>query len=84
MTERVLEGTWEEIELHASELHGRRVRVTVIEEATLSPRNEAMLELLKRNAERLESMPCSEGGEDTLKIIREGRAGKMWGYEPTE
>ena len=79
MSERILEGTWEEVSSHASELNGRRVRLTVLEDETVSPRNDRMLAVLRRNAERLKTMPYSQGGEDTLKIIREGRSGKMWG-----
>jgi hypothetical protein len=48
-----LEGTWEEIQSHAAELAGRRVRVTVLpsapqtdSEKPLHPRNQRMLELL--------------------------------------
>lgn len=33
MLEQVLEGTWEEIAHHADELAGKRVRLTVVEEA---------------------------------------------------
>ncbi len=32
MGQKTLEGTWEEISLHASELLGRKVRVTVLDE----------------------------------------------------
>ncbi|MGH9843605.1 MAG: hypothetical protein ACREEM_33125, partial [Blastocatellia bacterium] len=45
------------------------------------PRNEAMFAALQRSAERLKDVPVSGSTEDTLKIIREGRAGAMYGYE---
>jgi hypothetical protein len=47
------------------------------------PRNEAMFAALQRSAERLKDMPVSGSTEQTLQIIREGRAGAMYGYEPT-
>ena len=46
--------------------------------------NEAMLAVLARSAERLKRMPFSGSTEDSLKILHEGRAGRMYGYEPGE
>lgn len=51
-------------------------------EAAPTP-NYAMLEALRRIAERSKDMPYTSG-EDTQRILREGRAGAMFGYEPTE
>lgn len=51
-------------------------------EAAPTP-NYAMLEALRKIAERSKDMPYTSG-EDTQRILREGRAGAMWGYEPTE
>jgi hypothetical protein len=48
------------------------------------PRNEAMFAALQRSAERMKDVPVSGSTEQTLKIIREGRAGAMYGYEPTD
>lgn len=48
------------------------------------PRNEAMFAALQESAEALKDMPVSGSTEDTLKIIREGRAGAMYGYDPTK
>jgi hypothetical protein len=48
------------------------------------PRNEGMLAVLRRSAERRKNMPVRGSTEETLKMIREARAGAMWGYEPTE
>lgn len=45
--------------------------------------NYAMLESLRRISERSKDMPYTSG-EDTQRILREGRAGAMFGYEPTE
>ena len=39
--------------------------------------NEAMLAVLARSAERLKRMPSSGSTEDSLKILYEGRAGRM-------
>ena len=47
-------------------------------------RNEAMFAALQRSAERLKDVPVSGSTEQTLKIIREGRAGAMYGDEPTD
>ncbi len=51
-------------------------------ETTPTP-NYGMLEALKRISERSKDMPYTSD-EDTQRILREGRAGAMWGYEPTE
>jgi type II secretory pathway predicted ATPase ExeA len=48
------------------------------------PRNEEMLAIIRRNKERLKDMPVRGSTADTLKMIREARAGAMWRYEPTD
>ncbi len=48
------------------------------------PRNEAMFAVLQRSAERMKEVPVTGSTEETLKMIREARAGAMWGYEPTD
>jgi hypothetical protein len=48
------------------------------------PRHEGMLAVLARSKERLKNMPFSGSTEDSLKILHQGRAGEMYGYEPTE
>jgi len=45
-------------------------------------RNEAMYAAFQSSAERLKDVQISGLTEQTLKIIREGRAGAMYGYEP--
>ncbi len=55
----------------------------LIGEATPQP-NFAMLEALEKVKARAARMPPSGSTEESLKMLREGRAGKMWGYEPTE
>ena len=83
MSEQVLEGTWEEVAKHAHELAGRHVRLTVMDEPSQTQPNAAMVEALRKVSERSKTMSVSPG-EDTLAAIREARAGKMWGHEPTE
>jgi hypothetical protein len=48
------------------------------------PRNEAMFAVLQRSAERMKDVPVTGSTEETLRMIREARAGAMWGYEPTD
>lgn len=50
----------------------------------ISPRNEEMLAIIRRSRERLKDMPVRGSTEETLKMIRQARAGEMWGYEPTD
>lgn len=83
METQIFEGVWEDITQHANEFSGKRVRVTVLEEeAALTP-NEAMLIALRKVSERSKNMPFS-AGEDTLQMLREARAGKMFGYDSSE
>ena len=79
----VLEGTGEEVARHAPELAGRRVRLTVLEEAASAPPNEGMLAALRlieqRQRERQET-----SGEGTQRLLRDARDGGMYGLDPTE
>lgn len=81
MSEQVLEGTWEEIAVHADELAGKKLRLTVIEEAPAPQPNYAMLEVLRLIAERDKDRPFTSG-EDTQQLLREARDGGMYGYAP--
>lgn len=45
--------------------------------------NDAKLTALQRIAERQAKRPFTKSA-DTLKMLREARAGAMWGYEPNE
>ncbi|HMV46946.1 MAG TPA: hypothetical protein PLD20_12675 [Blastocatellia bacterium] len=47
-------------------------------------RNEAMLEALRQTKELLKDQPVRGSTTETLKIVREARAGRMWGDEPVE
>ena len=87
MVQQILEGTWKEVSERAHDLpEDQPVRLTILHaEGTLPTRpNEAMLEALRKVRERAKGMPESGSTEETLKIIREGRAGKMFGYDPIE
>lgn len=44
---------------------------------------DAKLAALQRIAERQAKRPFTKSA-DTVKMLREARAGAMWGYEPTE
>ncbi len=59
-------------------------REPAIAEQPPQPRNEAMFAVLQRSAERMKDVPVTGSTEETLKLIREARAGVMWGYEPTD
>ena len=48
------------------------------------PRNEGMFAVLQRSAERMKDIPVTGSTAETLKQIREARAGAMWGFEPTD
>lgn len=50
----------------------------------IPPRNEEMLAIIRRSSTRLKDMPVRGSTEETLKMIRQARAGEMWGYEPTD
>jgi hypothetical protein len=56
---------------------------TAMKQAAPRP-NLAMLEALAATRELLKDMPVRGSTEETLKLLREGRAGKMWRVEPTE
>ena len=52
--------------------------------AAVEPKpNREMLEVMRRVAERNKGKPLTSV-TDTLRILREARAGDMFGYEPTE
>jgi hypothetical protein len=42
-----------------------------------SPRNEEMLEVIRRGRERLKDLPVHGSTEDTLRMIREARGGAL-------
>ena len=90
MAQQVLEGTWEEIALHAPELAGKQLKLIVEAELKditdipiVGPPNEGMLAALREITERQKGRR-ETSGEDTQRIVREGRAGGMYGLEPVE
>ena len=84
MDEQVYEGTWEEVAAHAEDFAGKHVRLTVVDETPSKPEpNYGMLEALRRAEEIQRGMRFTDGS-DTQRLLREARAGGMYGYEPTE
>lgn len=84
MDEQIFEGTWEEVAAHAEDFAGKQVRLTVLNETPSAPEpNYGMLEALRRAEEIQRGMRLTDGS-DTQRMLREARAGGMYGYEPTE
>lgn len=83
MLDQVLEGIWEEITQHANEWAGKRVRLTVLEDDSTVRSNEAMLAALREVKERSKDMPFTSG-EDIQRLLREARAGAMYGYDSVD
>lgn len=82
MLEQVYEGTWEDLTAHADEFEGKQLRLTVVEDTT-PPFIQARLEVLRQIDELRKDMPMTDGS-DSQRLLREARAGAMWGYEPIE
>jgi hypothetical protein len=82
MAVRELVGTWEEILAHAPELAGRKLRVTLLpdvaDETPPSSRVSAVLAEMRRHWRHMSPKP------DDRDLLREARAGAMWGYDPEE
>jgi len=72
MEQQVFEGTWEEIAIHADQLSGRRIRVTVLNDEGTLTLDQTLLDLLQA-AEVLESQRQQEAPfnptEDTGKAF---------------
>lgn len=83
MTHQIYEGTWEEVSNHARELQGKRVRVIILDEPTKAEPNRLMLDVLKKLEERHKGKPFTDGS-DTQRILREARAGKMFGDDTND
>ncbi len=84
MLEPVYEGTWEDLAAHADEFEGKQLRLTVVDETPLAPPpNYAMLEVLRQTEELQRGLRFTDGS-DTQRLLREARAGGMYGDEPTE
>jgi hypothetical protein len=63
-------------------LEGGQAREAPAADTIVAQRNEGMLQALRESEERLKDMPVRGSTKETLRIIREGRAGALWGYEP--
>ena len=92
LEEEVIEGTGAELaeQLRLPDRAERRFRVVPVQEKAtekapmlnVAP-NEKALAALRQIAENQKDRPYS-AGSDTQRLIREARAGAMYGYEPTE
>ena len=88
MIPQILEGAWEDIRAHDAELIGHRVRLTILTtelplkqlQIVSQVPNEAMLTAM-REAERIQEGMHPKSGSDSVAIIREGRAGAMYGND---
>ena len=88
MKSSVIEGTWDELATHADELR-RYPKLTLIvpepaEETQPAPvPNQKMLDILQEIAERQKRRPHTSP-VDTDRLIRQARAGGMYGLESSE
>ena len=88
MLPQILEGAWEEIRAHDAELTGHRVRLTILSrenplnqlQTGVTVPNEAMLAAM-RDAEKVQEGMNPKLDSDSVSIIREGRAGVMYGND---
>jgi hypothetical protein len=76
-----LEGTWEEILSHAPDLEGKHIRLTAMDEP--SAPNDAFLAAMERVEEIWRGKGTTPAG-DTNALIREARAGAMYGLDTVE
>lgn len=90
MAHLVLEGTWEEIIAHAPELAGTGKQMKLLVPAEEHPKdlgvlhpNKAMLQAM-REAEEIQRGMNPKPGSDAVAIIREGRAGELYGDSAAE
>ena len=85
---QMLEGTWEEIlTRNAAQLAGRKVKVYIEaeEKATVpaSAPNEQMLAILSQIEQSHKDRAFTDGS-DTDGLVRQARAGAMFGYDARE
>lgn len=65
---------------------GKRYRLMEVEEPQSAEEpapNQGMIAALQEIAERQKGRRYTDGSQ-TERMLREGRAGAMWGYEPSE
>lgn len=87
----ILEGTWEEIRAHDAELAGKQVRLEVANTSDEASAWEAerlaaaeRFRLAREEARKIEADIPYRSGFDSVAMIREARAGAMYGYPPEE
>lgn len=77
MTTQVLEGTWEEIARQGKDLVGRRVRLVVLEDNSVTEPNRKAIDVLNSVRKKQEGLRFTSGEKGT-DIVRRGRAGDMF------
>jgi len=77
MEQRTFEGKWEDVARRGSELAGRRVRVTVLEEFEPTKRLDSTLAALIADAERLSGELPPSPGQDPADAWAEGVSAKF-------
>lgn len=87
----ILEGTWEEVRQHVAELSGKQVGVEVREPnpgKTVEKRDRLRaaerFRLARGRAAEIEAQIPPTSGPDSVALIREARAGRMYGFDPVE
>jgi hypothetical protein len=78
MVTHTLEGIWEDVAKNAKTLKGKRVKVTVYDDDDGPGPNKEALRVI-REVEKKQKNMRETSGEDTQKILREGRNGKIYG-----
>lgn len=68
-----LEGTWEEVAAHASELRGQRVRLMVLPESTTAPRKASLRPASGRSLLRHVGTWQGDDFEERLQSVVESR-----------
>ena len=85
MKSSVIEGTWDKLAAHAEDLR-RYPKLTLIVPESEEPApavNQRMLDALNEIAEHQKGRPHTSPA-DTDRLIRQARAGGMYGLEPSE
>lgn len=83
MTTQVLEGTWEEITLHAKNLVGRKVRLLVLEDEVFPKPNQKALDVMQKVQKKQKNMRFTTG-KKAVDIVRRGRAGEMFNNDAND
>jgi hypothetical protein len=84
MSTIILEGTFEDILKQADRLAGKRLRVEVLSGGYVqNAPNQKALNVIRQVIDKQKNMR-ETGGKTGVEIIRRGRAGEMFGYEPAD